>query len=161
MSQRRASQPQSLAAVLSAVLDDGALGSAGALLRVCRAWPEVVGATLAAHSRPAAFRDGALVVEVEHPLHAQELKLGERRVLDRLRLDARVEARELVFAVARKRPSRRVAPPAPTEPRPEISAAESARLVEAARRLADPELRASVTGVAERIDRGNRARRSG
>ncbi|MBK7973089.1 MAG: DUF721 domain-containing protein [Deltaproteobacteria bacterium] len=160
MNQRRATPPETLAEVLRAALDHGALGSAGALLRVCRVWPEAVGAALAGHSRPTAFRDGALVVEVEHPLYSQELKLTERRILDRLRHDARVEARELVFAVARPVATRATAVPRP-KPRAEVWPVEGARLVEAARGVADPELRAAIAGVAERIERGKRTRRSG
>lgn len=160
MSQRRATQPESLAEVLSAALAHGSLGSAGALLRVCRAWPAAVGPALAAHTRPTAFRDGALVVEVEHPVHSQELKLAERRVLDRLRLDANVEARELAFAVARPRAATS-APRAAKAPRAEVWPVQGAALVEAASRVADPELRASIAGVAERIERGKRTRRSG
>lgn len=160
MTQRRATQPESLAEVLSAALDHGTLGSAGALLRVCRVWPRVVGEALAAHTRPTAFRDGALVVEVEHPLHSQELKLVERRVLDRLRLDARVEARELVFGVARSRAGQR-SPHAPARPHPEVWPVEGARLIEAAQHVADPELRASIAGMAERIERGKGTRRNG
>lgn len=100
MSERRTARPETLGDVLAGMFAGGDLGAGGVLLRLRSAWPDAAGATLAAHSRPIAWRDGAVVIEVDHPVVSQDLKLEERRVLDALRVKAAVDARELKFAVA-------------------------------------------------------------
>jgi predicted nucleic acid-binding Zn ribbon protein len=47
-------------------------------------WDEAVGAQIAAHAQPAALVDGCLVVEVDHPTWATELRFLEPQVLGRL-----------------------------------------------------------------------------
>jgi hypothetical protein len=158
MNEKRAARPQPLGDVLASMFAQGTLGAAGVLLRLRRGWPEACGATLAEHTRPVAVRDGALVVEVDHPIYSQELKLIERRVLEALRVVAHVDARCLSFAVARHASpevleahgaagmAERVAP-AP----PELPETDAARLRAAAENVTDDELRAAITGVAERL----------
>jgi predicted nucleic acid-binding Zn ribbon protein len=67
------------------------LGSPGAdvIEEVFRRWPELAG-PLADHARPVAVRDGALVVAVDEPAWATEVRFRQREVLDRL--DQRVGA---------------------------------------------------------------------
>jgi predicted nucleic acid-binding Zn ribbon protein len=48
-------------------------------------WEEAVGAPIAAHARPAALVDGRLVVDVDHPTWATELRFREQELLARLR----------------------------------------------------------------------------
>ncbi len=100
MNERRTARPEALGDVLAGMLSGGDLGLAGILLKLRSAWPEAAGEALATHSRPVAWRDGAVVIEVDHPVVSQDLKLDERRVLDALRAKAGVDARRLAFAVA-------------------------------------------------------------
>ena len=48
-------------------------------------WPELVGEQVAAHARPRSLRDGALVVVVDDPAWATQLKWLEADLLARLR----------------------------------------------------------------------------
>jgi predicted nucleic acid-binding Zn ribbon protein len=48
-------------------------------------WPEIVGASLAAHTHPLSMRDGALQVAVDDPAWAPELRFLEPQILGRLR----------------------------------------------------------------------------
>ena len=64
----------------------GALGvpSSTTLQVVFSAWDELVGDVLAAHARPASLRDGTLVVTVDDPAWATQLRWLQADVLDRL-----------------------------------------------------------------------------
>lgn len=116
--------------------------------RVWTFWEEEVGATMAAHAQPAAFRDGVLSVRVDGAAWMQELQFMKEDV--RQRLNARLGAeliRDVYFVSGRiERPApRRPAAPPPTpealEPpcelppvtNPELAAV-LARLADAARR---------------------------
>jgi len=59
--------------------------SARTLAGVFSRWEEAVGPQVAAHARPAALVDGCLVVEVDHPTWATQLRFLESDVLTRLR----------------------------------------------------------------------------
>jgi predicted nucleic acid-binding Zn ribbon protein len=48
-------------------------------------WEDAVGPQVAAHARPAALVDGRLVVEVDHPTWATQLRFLEAELLARLR----------------------------------------------------------------------------
>jgi predicted nucleic acid-binding Zn ribbon protein len=48
-------------------------------------WDEAVGPQIAAHARPASLVDGCLVVDVDHPTWATELRFLQTTVLQRLR----------------------------------------------------------------------------
>jgi predicted nucleic acid-binding Zn ribbon protein len=48
-------------------------------------WAEIVGDSLAAHTRPLALRDGGLQVAVDDPAWAPELRFLEPQILGRLR----------------------------------------------------------------------------
>ncbi len=59
----------------------GARSLAGVFSR----WAEAVGPQIASHARPASLVDGCLLVEVDHPTWATELRYLEVDVLARLR----------------------------------------------------------------------------
>ncbi len=65
----------------------GGLGSpvAGTLAAVFGQWVELVGARIAEHARPAAVRDGALVVAVDDPAWASELQWLGPELAERIR----------------------------------------------------------------------------
>jgi predicted nucleic acid-binding Zn ribbon protein len=48
-------------------------------------WPEIVGEQVATHTRPLSLRDGALVVAVDDPAWATELRFLEAEILARVR----------------------------------------------------------------------------
>ncbi len=58
--------------------------SAGVLATLFSAWPELVGQTVAARSRPRSLRDGVLVVTVDEPAWATQLRWLEPDLLVRL-----------------------------------------------------------------------------
>ena len=59
--------------------------SARSLAGVFARWEEAVGPQIAAHARPASLVDGCLVVEVDHPTWATQLRFLETDLLSRLR----------------------------------------------------------------------------
>ena len=59
--------------------------SARSLAGVFSRWEEAVGPQIAAHAKPAALVDGCLVVEVDHPTWATQLRFLETDLLTRLR----------------------------------------------------------------------------
>ena len=59
--------------------------SARSLAGVFSRWEEAVGPQIAAHAEPAALVDGCLVVEVDHPTWATQLRFLETDLLTRLR----------------------------------------------------------------------------
>jgi predicted nucleic acid-binding Zn ribbon protein len=73
-----------------------------AFARVHAAWPEVVGAAVAAATRPTAVRDGTVTVEVDGPEWATQLRYLEEQLVAVLteRVGAGIVAR-LRFQVAR------------------------------------------------------------
>lgn len=66
--------PRPLGEAIEAVV--GGLGGVGAvgLARLFRCWEAAVGPTIAAHARPMALRDGTLVVAVDEPGWATQLR---------------------------------------------------------------------------------------
>jgi predicted nucleic acid-binding Zn ribbon protein len=44
-------------------------------------WPEIVGAAVAKHAQPVSFRNGTLVVTVDHPVWLQELERYHKALL--------------------------------------------------------------------------------
>jgi predicted nucleic acid-binding Zn ribbon protein len=59
--------------------------SARTLAGVFSRWDDAVGPQIAAHARPAALVDGCLVIEVDHPTWATQLRFLETELLGRLR----------------------------------------------------------------------------
>jgi predicted nucleic acid-binding Zn ribbon protein len=57
---------------------------ASTLSAVFASWPEMVGETVAEHARPRSLRDGTLVVAVDEPAWATQLRWLEADLLTRL-----------------------------------------------------------------------------
>jgi len=60
------------------------LPSATATARLVRAWPEVVGEAVAAHTTPKWVRDGVLALAVDDPVWAAQLRWLEADLLARV-----------------------------------------------------------------------------
>ena len=70
--------------VLSEVAADLQLDDPDDVAAVMAAWPEAVGEAVAAHVRPRRLHDGELLVEVDAPVWATQLRYLEDDVLRRL-----------------------------------------------------------------------------
>ncbi|HKN37977.1 MAG TPA: DUF721 domain-containing protein [Acidimicrobiia bacterium] len=73
-----------LGEVLSEVAADLRLDDPGDVAAVMAAWPAAVGEAVAAHVRPRRLHDGVLLVEVDAPVWATQLRYLEEDVLRRL-----------------------------------------------------------------------------
>jgi predicted nucleic acid-binding Zn ribbon protein len=73
-----------LGEVLSEVAADLSLDDPDDVAAVMAAWATVVGEAIAAHVRPRRLRDGELLVEVDAPVWATQLRYLEEDVLRRL-----------------------------------------------------------------------------
>lgn len=147
--------PRALGDVLATAFADGSLGSGGTLLELRRGWVDAVGPELARHARLVAFRGGAVMVEVDHAVYSQELKLRERQVLESLRASTGLDLHEIRF---------RVGSPPRAGPRPgEKGAVESRsgfRLAPGSRRhiraavaeVADADLKVALDALVDRLE---------
>lgn len=83
--ENRDPDPSPLGSALDRVV--GRLGgpSADSLTTLYTDWDELVGARLAAHTRPVGLRDGVLVVGVEDPAWATEIRFLAPTLVERLR----------------------------------------------------------------------------
>lgn len=79
--------PRAVALPLGAIRDE--LAPQTLLADVQRAWPGVVGATIAAEARPTAERGGMLTVACSASVWAQELDLMAPMILERLNASLR------------------------------------------------------------------------
>jgi predicted nucleic acid-binding Zn ribbon protein len=79
------------------------LSEPNAFARVFAAWPDVVGAAVAAATRPTALREGTVTVEVDGPEWATQLRYLEQQLVDVLteRVGSGIVER-LRFQVARR-----------------------------------------------------------
>jgi predicted nucleic acid-binding Zn ribbon protein len=75
-------EPRSLRDALAGVNRDLGLPAPEALTTVLEAWPEIVGATLAPHAHVRSLRDGVLLVAVDAPAFATEVRYLEGQVCD-------------------------------------------------------------------------------
>jgi predicted nucleic acid-binding Zn ribbon protein len=78
----RRSAPRPLATAVGALAD--ALEPATVLASIQRAWPAVVGESIAAEARPTAERDGVVTVSCRAAVWAQELDLMGPELVGRL-----------------------------------------------------------------------------
>jgi predicted nucleic acid-binding Zn ribbon protein len=69
-------EPVPLVDALRAVGRELGMPEPDALARLLAAWPEVVGAALAAHARVRSIRDGVLTIAVDEPAWATEVRYG-------------------------------------------------------------------------------------
>ena len=72
---------ESLDAVIRSLKGDGALAVAG----VFGHWDEAVGEAISAHAKPVLLDNGKLLVEVDQPGWATQLRYLENELLERLR----------------------------------------------------------------------------
>lgn len=76
--------PRSLGDSLDRVLRSLKGGGTRATGAVFGRWEEIVGANVAAHARPVKLEDGRLVVEVDDPVWATQLRFLEADLVTRL-----------------------------------------------------------------------------
>jgi predicted nucleic acid-binding Zn ribbon protein len=76
--------PRRLGEALSEVAADLHLDDPGDVAAVMAAWPAAVGEAVAAHVRPLRLQEGVLVVEVDGPVWATQLRYLEDDVILRL-----------------------------------------------------------------------------
>ena len=79
------SEPRSLRDSVDDVVRSLRGTSARSLAGVFGRWEEAVGPQIAAHARPASLTDGRLVIDVDHPTWATQLRFLESDLLGRLR----------------------------------------------------------------------------
>jgi predicted nucleic acid-binding Zn ribbon protein len=82
MSARRGGDPQSLRDALAGVGRDLGLPDPERLTALLDAWPDIVGQALAPHAHVRSLRDGVLLVTVDAPAFATEVKYLEAHVRD-------------------------------------------------------------------------------
>lgn len=80
----RADEPAPIATSLDRVLRSLRAPAARTVKTVFTEWPELAGPGLAAHAHPVALRDGELVVEVDDPAWASQLRWLEPELRARL-----------------------------------------------------------------------------
>jgi len=62
----------------------GGLGARSVMLDLHANWPEIVGVAIAEHCRPRRIEDSLLLVEVDHPGWATEIRYLERQIVAKL-----------------------------------------------------------------------------
>ena len=77
-------EPRPVAASLDRVAASLGVPRATTLTQVFAAWPELVGESVAGHARPRSLRAGTLVVAVDEPAWATQLRWLEADLLTRL-----------------------------------------------------------------------------
>jgi predicted nucleic acid-binding Zn ribbon protein len=82
--ERLSRAPRRLGEALSKVAADLNLDDPDDVAAVMTAWPDAVGEAIAAHVRPRRLHDGVLLVEVDAPVWATQLRYLEEDVLRRL-----------------------------------------------------------------------------
>jgi predicted nucleic acid-binding Zn ribbon protein len=81
---RQPPEPRRIGEVVDRLVQGLGAPSAGAFGAVFSRWPEVVGEQVAAHAKPLSLHDGRLVVAVEEPGWATQLRYLESDLLCRL-----------------------------------------------------------------------------
>jgi predicted nucleic acid-binding Zn ribbon protein len=81
---RRREDPQPLGAAIEGLLDDQGWRTAAAVGSVFGRWDQIVGAALAAHTRPGGFTDGELLVIADSTAWATQVRLLRAQLIRRL-----------------------------------------------------------------------------
>jgi predicted nucleic acid-binding Zn ribbon protein len=81
---RRREDPQPLGAAIGGLLDDQGWRTAAAVGSVFGRWEQIVGAALAAHTRPGGFTDGELLVIADSTAWATQVRLLRAQLIRRL-----------------------------------------------------------------------------
>ena len=80
----RRDDPQPLQAAIGGLLDDQGWRTAAAVGSVFGRWEQIVGAALAAHTRPGGFTDGELLVIADSTAWATQVRLLRAQLIRRL-----------------------------------------------------------------------------
>jgi predicted nucleic acid-binding Zn ribbon protein len=80
----RREDPQPLGAAIGGLLDDQGWRTAAAVGSVFGRWEQIVGAALAAHTRPGGFTDGELLVIADSTAWATQVRLLRSQLIRRL-----------------------------------------------------------------------------
>jgi hypothetical protein len=81
-SRRRWLEPRSLSDVLKRMIGD--FGDNGAMYAIHEHWGEAVGSTVAQHCKPLRLLEGELLIEVDHPGWATEVRYLEQVLVTKL-----------------------------------------------------------------------------
>jgi predicted nucleic acid-binding Zn ribbon protein len=144
----RHGKPESIAAAMQPLIErldrEGHFG----IVRLIKAWPDIVGETIARRTEVASLKFHTAVVKVSSAMWIQELNLMRAQILERLREHLGYDTvRELRFvrgAISRRKPPRlRTVPRAPRH---------AIKLPE----LKDPELRRAFESLIEAWGRSQR-----
>jgi predicted nucleic acid-binding Zn ribbon protein len=79
----RDDEPRPVRASLDRVIKKMGAPTASSLGAVFEGWADIVGEAVAAHARPRSLRNGTLVVDVDDPAWASELRFLGPQILDR------------------------------------------------------------------------------
>ena len=94
------SKPHAIRSVLDGVLKQ-AREQHGALFEVQQAWPSIVGAALAAHTKPVSMRRGRLLVHAEKPGDSFLFNYQREQALARVRELTKGQVTEMVVRAGR------------------------------------------------------------
>ncbi len=132
----------SLQGLLETALSGLDLGAKVQEQRAVRAWPQVAGQVVGAHTRPEVLREGRLIVATDSPAWAQELHLRRPELL--AKLEAVLGPGVVTELHFRSGFRARRASETPAEPLPAevpLSARQEQEVTRASARIEDPELR--------------------
>lgn len=96
-------EPRPLSESMDRLLSSLKGGDRATTVSVFSRWAELVGEQVAAHCRPLKLDDGVLVVEVDDPAWATQLKILHSDVVERLRAGGGMAVERLEITVARRR----------------------------------------------------------
>jgi predicted nucleic acid-binding Zn ribbon protein len=97
------SEPRPLSESMDRLLASLKGGDRATTVSVFSRWAELVGDQVAAHCRPLKLDEGVLVVEVDDPAWATQLKILHSDVIDRLQAGGGMAVERLEITVARRR----------------------------------------------------------
>jgi predicted nucleic acid-binding Zn ribbon protein len=150
MATRRDKAPQHIGAAIQPLLDRIDREGHFAIVRLAKAWPEIVGETIARRTEIVSLKFHTAVVKVSGAMWIQELNLMKAQILARVRERIGDDAvRELRFVQGRLSRRDHIKPKLRTVPR---ATRKSIELPE----LKDPELRAAFERLIEAWGRASR-----
>jgi predicted nucleic acid-binding Zn ribbon protein len=85
-------EPQPVAASLGELTRRLGMPDTGVLATVFSRWEELVGPDVASHTAPRSLRDGTLVIEVDHPAWATQLRWLSADLLARVRAETGLDS---------------------------------------------------------------------
>ncbi len=76
--------PHLLGSSVESMLQLQGLGSTALLAKIINLWPSVVGERMNAHAKPVKIDGNELIVSVDHPVWATEIRMQNSRIVSRL-----------------------------------------------------------------------------